>query len=142
LVRNLEAVLADLQGVWGENKTYALAVHFRQNPGAALECRTRVERVAASFPQVKIFLGHAVVEVRSRECGKGAATRLLLSRPPFAGRIPMFVGDDGADEEAFLAVQAVGGHGIKVGCGETGAHYRLPDVAAVHRWIRDSLASA
>lgn len=140
LVAGIESALADLPGVWVENKTYALAAHFRQNPAAAAECHARVERVAAGFPQVKVFGGHAVVEVRSEALSKGTATQLLLSRPPFAGRVPVFVGDDFADEEAFRIVQAAGGHGVKVGDGASVAHYRLPQVAAVHRWMRDSLA--
>ncbi|HEY1075497.1 MAG TPA: trehalose-phosphatase [Fontimonas sp.] len=139
MTAQIEAAIADLQDVWVENKTYALAVHFRQNPAAADDCLGRVQHVAAAYSQVIVLNGHAVVEVRRAGIGKGAAVGDLLSHPVFAGRRPFFVGDDFADEEGFHVVQAAGGVGIKVGGGETAAHYRLADVAAVHEWIRESL---
>lgn len=139
LVDSINAALRDLPDVWVENKTFALAAHFRQNPAAGPECQTRIRSVLSGLDGVEVFEGHAVVEVRIKGVSKGAATRSFLGTPVFAGRTPVFVGDDFADEEAFLAVQSAGGHGIKVGPGSTRAQYRLPDVAAVHRWICESL---
>ncbi len=139
LVQRIQAAIADLPGVWLENKTFALAVHFRQNPAVASDCLVRVRQAVGAHPQIEVFEGHAVVELRRKGLGKGAATSFLLQHPAFAGRQPVFVGDDLADEEAFAVVQAHGGHGIKVGVGDSVAHYRLVDVPAVHRWLCESL---
>ena len=139
LIEDIEAAIADLPGLWLENKTFALAVHLRQNLAASEECLRRVQQVAERHPQIDVFVGHAVVELRRKGLSKGSAICFLLQHPAFAGRVPVFVGDDLADEEGFAAVQAVGGHGIKVGAGDTVAQYRLADVPAVHRWLRESL---
>ncbi len=58
-----------------------------------------------------------------------------MREPPFAGRLPVFVGDDFTDEYGFAAVTITGGWAVKVGRGRTDAHFRLPDVAAVRRWL-------
>ncbi len=139
LIAAIEAAISDLSGIWMENKTYALAVHYRQHPALAAECLARVQQAAQPFGQIEVFTGHAVVEVRRKGLGKGAAISFLLQHPTFSGRMPVFVGDDLADEEGFTAVQAAGGHGVKVGTGDSAAHYRLADVPAVHRWLCESL---
>ncbi|OWU68101.1 hypothetical protein ATO3_24695 [Marinibacterium profundimaris] len=46
---------------------------------------------------------------------KGAALHGFLAQPPFAGRVPVMIGDDATDEDGFRAVQALGGFGIKIG---------------------------
>lgn len=139
LIADIRAAIKPLHGVWLENKTYALAVHFRQNPAAAADCLARVQEAASHHPQLEVFSGHAVVEVRRKGLGKGPAISFLLQHPAFAGRVPVFIGDDLADEEGFAVVQALGGHGIKVGPGDTAARHQLADVPAVHRWLRESL---
>lgn len=140
-VQRVEAAVATLDGVWVENKTYALAVHYRSQPAHAEACRMAALQAAADEPQIEVFTGHAVVELRRRGIGKGAAASFLLQHPAFSGRTPVFIGDDAADEEGMATVQALGGLGIKVGPGESAAQHRLHDVQAVHRWLCGSLMS-
>ena len=59
----------------------------------------------------------------------------FMSEPPFCGRIPVFLGDDLTDEHGFSAVNALGGHSVKVGPGRSAARWRLPDVHAVRSWL-------
>jgi trehalose 6-phosphate phosphatase len=75
------------------------------------------------------------VEIQPGGRDKGTAIRDYLAEPPFAGRVPVFVGDDLSDEFGFAAVARAGGWAVKVGRGRTVARYRLPDVTAVRRWL-------
>jgi trehalose 6-phosphate phosphatase len=83
-----------------------------------------------------------VFEIKPSGRDKGRAIEEFLDEPPFVGRMPVFVGDDVTDEYGFIAVNARGGVSIKVGDGETAATLRLPNVEAVHRWLRDVLAKS
>ncbi len=56
-----------------------------------------------------------------------------MQEAPFAGREPVFVGDDLTDEAGFSVVNQLQGMSVKVGAGETQAHWRLADAAAVGR---------
>src|SRR3546814_5527447 len=56
-----------------------------------------------------------VVELAPKCADKGLAVARLMAAPPFAGALPLFIGDDTTDEDGFAAVAAAGGHGILVG---------------------------
>jgi len=61
----------------------------------------------------------------------------FMAEAPFAGAVPVFVGDDLTDEHGFAAVSACGGFGIRVGSErETRARYRLRDVDAAVTWLQ------
>jgi trehalose 6-phosphate phosphatase len=121
-----------------EDKGAAVALHWRQAPERAEECIAAMGQAAAS-PAFEILRGHAVVEARPRGTNKGVALAELLKHGSFAGRRPVFVGDDVTDEDGFRAAAQLGGYGIKVGPGETAARYRMAGVAEVHAWLASSL---
>jgi trehalose 6-phosphate phosphatase len=123
-----------------EDKGAAVALHYRQAPERAEECIAAMREIAAS-PDFEILRGHAVVEARPRGADKGAALRALAARKPFAGRMPVFVGDDITDEDGFAAALALGGHGVKVGPGPSSAGYRIAAVEGVRDWLAASLSA-
>jgi len=80
--------------------------------------------------------GKCVYELKPRGASKGEVIRAFMDEAPFAGRLPVFVGDDLTDEAGFEAVNELGGISIKVGVGPTCAQLRLHDVAAVAAWLQ------
>jgi trehalose 6-phosphate phosphatase len=54
-----------------------------------------------------------------------------MQTAPYAGRVPVFIGDDVTDEHGFEAVNALGGLSIRIGDGETLAPLRLPSPTAL-----------
>jgi trehalose 6-phosphate phosphatase len=100
-----------------------------------------VQALAAEWPGLEVIAGKMVIEARARGTDKGQALRQLAVEAPFAGREPVFVGDDASDEDGFAAARDAGGYGVKVGRGPTLARYRCPDVADVHAWLRASVAA-
>jgi trehalose 6-phosphate phosphatase len=133
--RRLASKIAPDDPILLEDKGSALVLHFRARP----EQQGRAERLASEavdgLSDLYALPGHAIFEIRERGVGKADALGLFADVPPFAGRLPVFIGDDRTDEDGFRAAAEAGGFGVKVGPGETAAAYRLPDVAAVHRWL-------
>lgn len=122
-----------------EDKGTGVALHFRQAPERAAECIQRLRSLAAERPWLEVMTGNMVVEARTRGANKGYALRRLSGEPAFAGRMPVFVGDDRSDEDAFAVAGDLGGYGVKVGEGATLARYRCGGVADVHSWLAASV---
>lgn len=124
-------------GVSMEDKGAGLAVHYRAAPGREAEVKARMQVWVEDLETLHLIHGKMVVEAKGKGFDKGVAVDAFMASAPFAGRTPIFIGDDTTDEDGMRAAQAAGGFGIKVGDGETCAKYRLPDVPAVHTWLKD-----
>jgi trehalose 6-phosphate phosphatase len=127
-------------GLLVEDKGCAFAVHYRgAGPLVATRLRADLQALAvASSGVFDLLEGREVFELRPRTCDKGSAVDSFMSEPPFAGRFPIFVGDDQTDRAAFEAVSRVHGLAIAVGPRVT-APWWLPDPAAVRAWLRGCL---
>ena len=106
-------------------------------PHEAEAIRDRVEElVHPSTRDLRIIHGNMVSEVKPRHGDKGSAIRAFMGETPFAGRRPVFVGDDVTDEDGFAAVNELDGHTIRVGEDtETAARYRLSGVEQAIQWL-------
>ena len=118
-----------------EDKGSSLALHFRRAPERERELRALFAGAATMRNGHQVMHGKMVLEVRPEHADKGTAVTRFLETPPFAGRKPVFAGDDITDEDGFAAVNRRGGISIKVGEGETAANCRVPDVVALHTWL-------
>ena len=83
-----------------------------------------------------------VAELKPAGHDKGSAIEQFMREAPFAGRVPLFIGDDATDEHGFQVVNRLGGHSVKVGEGATAARWRLEAPAAVRAWLTEGLAHA
>lgn len=132
--------LTSLPGCRLENKGASFALHYRQAPNYKPEVTALAESLCLRYPQLTVQTGKCVVELKPRGANKGAAINTFMQSPPFAGRTPLFIGDDTTDEAGFRQVNALGGISVKVGPGPSEAHYRLANVAAVHLWLTQQQA--
>jgi trehalose 6-phosphate phosphatase len=107
-------------GLLVEDKGMALAVHFRALAVTATERQALQqalhEELAAALPdELELLVGDRVLEVRQRGTDKGTAVEAFLSEPAFAGRFPVYLGDDLADVRGMAAVERHGGLAVAVG---------------------------
>jgi trehalose 6-phosphate phosphatase len=126
-----------LPGIWLEPKSRGFAIHYRQAPElAALTRRLGEEALASLGPDYRLQAGKEVVEILPAQASKGAAIRRFLTHPPYAGRTPVFAGDDLTDEGGFAVVNELGGVSIRVGPGDgTRARFRLATPADLRDWL-------
>lgn len=129
------AAIASERGVLVESKPGAVAIHYRSAPEAELVCRGTAWTVAARWPDLHVQEGKMICELKPRGHDKGTAIRAFAAEAPFAGRVPIFAGDDLTDEHGFQAVNQLGGITIKVGSGPTAARYRASSPAALTAWL-------
>ncbi|MGC1046105.1 trehalose-phosphatase [Pantoea agglomerans] len=135
----LQDAMTSWPGTQLEVKGMAFALHYRQAMQHEQDVMRLAEQSVKRFPGLALQPGKCVVEIKPAGIDKGAAISDFMEQPPFAGRTPVFIGDDLTDEKGFLAVNARQGVSIKVGEGSTQAHYRLHDVDAVYGWLERTL---
>ncbi len=132
----LAAAEAHHPGLLLEDKGLSLALHYRRAPRLAGYAHRLLHGVQAQIgPEFSVESGKRVVELKPAGRHKGMAVLEFMREAPFAGRVPVFIGDDVSDEVAFAVVNDLHGHSVKVGGGPTLAHWRLRDVSAVRRWL-------
>lgn len=141
VAQQLRRRFAEVPEVLIEDKASAVAIHFARCPERAAECESALTEAVQGVAGLRLQYGRAVIEAVRIDANKGGAVRVLMQHAVFAGRNPVFVGDDRTDEAAFALMRSCAGIGIKVGEGPTLASHRLADPSAVRGWLRDSLAT-
>lgn len=132
----LIALAAAGSGLVFEDKCWTLALHYRGAPEREEEIRSRAAALVRRDASLRLIAGKMVVEFQPRGIDKGVAIAAFLDEPPFAGRVPVFVGDDVTDEDGFAEINRCGGIAVRVGpSAETHAAYSLANVRAVHAWL-------
>jgi trehalose 6-phosphate phosphatase len=139
----LQRLAASHEGLLVEDKRFAVALHYRRAPHLARVVIESMRQLAvAVHPELVLQFGRMVVELRPATGDKGWAVAQFLTQEPFRGRLPVYLGSDVADETAFQRINILGGVSIAVNVRRlTAARANLPDVAAVHDWLRKLPAS-
>ena len=138
-----EDFVAARPGLLVERKPAGLALHYRRAPELESACRDFIAELMRGLGEdFRLIDGKMVLELAPRHHHKGEAIREMLQHEPFAGRRPVFVGDDVTDEDGFDVVNELGGVSIRVGAAaDTAARYSIDAVPGVHAWLRAAAAN-
>lgn len=133
----LAAILSRFPGTLAEDKAYSFAAHYRATPQSGPALREALEQFLTDRPHLglQILPGHFVFEMKRPGIDKGAAVSTLMRRPPFAGRTPIFIGDDVTDRAGFAVVKATGGKAYSVGRPFPEVDGMFAEPAAVRAWL-------
>lgn len=138
----LRDCLAQIPGVRVEHKRFAVAVHYREvAPGRVGEMVAAAHQLGAR-DGLRVTGGRMVVELRPDiDWDKGTTLAWIRDRiDPSGSLLPIYIGDDLTDEDAFDAVR-FDGIGIVVGHDEDGdrktaAHFTLQNPDQVREFIQ------
>jgi trehalose 6-phosphate phosphatase len=133
--RRFATIAEAAPGIIVEDKKFSIALHYRLAP----EMEEHVRRSAASICEevdlpLELLCGKSVVEIKQAGYSKALAVREIMQHAPFAGRRPVFIGDDTTDEPVFPVIPEFGGTGFSVGRRIPGTgHFDQP--RDVRRWL-------
>jgi trehalose 6-phosphate phosphatase len=138
------ALIAGRNGFFLEDKGWALALHARfaddeETEEVLADARRQadVKVKQATSGLFRLLGGHKFLEIGPRLAHKGLTVDHLLDQYPWPGALPLYLGDDDKDEEAFGVVKAREGVAVVVASEprETKADLRLKSPHAARRWL-------
>jgi trehalose 6-phosphate phosphatase len=123
-----EALVARHPGAILERKARSFVLHFRRCPEAGPIFEAALREMLQDWPHHRVAPAHMAWEVKPFGIDKGRAAREIMRRQPFAGRTPVFVGDDATDEDGMAVAREMGGLGLRV-------QEHFGDAAGVRAWL-------
>ncbi len=125
-----ERAAAAQPGALLERKQHGLVLHYRLCPEAGPALRQALREILNDDDALfTVMSAHMAWELKPRAADKGRAVNRVMARPPFVGRVPIYVGDDVTDEDAIDAACALGGIGLRVADS-------FGDAAGVRAWLQ------
>lgn len=126
---------AKTPGVIAEQKPAGMVLHYRMAPETGPMLGAALAELVGGAPAFELMAASAAWEVRPRGTDKGTAVAALMQEAAFAGRRPLFIGDDLTDEDGIAAARALGGQGFRVAAS-------FGDAAGVRRWLAELAKAA
>jgi trehalose 6-phosphate phosphatase len=137
-------LLAGRDGFFLEDKGWSLAVHARfAREGEAEEVLSAARQTAedilraSALDRFRLLDGHRFLEVGPKLAHKGRTVDFMLDQYAWCGAVPVYLGDDDKDEEAFGVVKKNGGIAglVSRSARETDAVFRLESPEAARYWL-------
>ncbi len=132
----------EIEGVMVERKYYAIAIHYRNAPrGSYTKILEQVKSIIGTDKDFKTGRGKKILEIKpSLNWHKGKALEWIMEQLNFSWPdeyLPIYVGDDVTDEDAFR-VLSDDGVGILVGQHRllSAANYHLENVDEVNAFLK------
>lgn len=122
------ALVAAHPGTLLEQKQHGFALHYRLAPEAGPALARWLEALLDGVETHVLLRAHMAYEVKPCGADKGRAVGTLMAHAPFAGRVPVYIGDDVTDEDGIRAAEATGGLGLRVADA-------FGDAAGVRAWL-------
>ncbi|KXV46503.1 trehalose-phosphatase [Acetobacter tropicalis] len=98
-----------------EHKQAGFVLHYRAVPEAGEVFRQAAEGwMKEADGAFHLQAAKMAWEIRPAGVDKGYAVSTLMEAAPFAGRKPVFVGDDVTDEDGIAAAKRLGGAGLRI----------------------------
>jgi len=97
-----------------ERKTHGFVLHYRAAPALGPALSEALAALVEGSDRFVVAPARKAWELRPRGADKGIAVEVLMRRAPFAGRVPVFIGDDVTDEDGMAAARRLGGVGLRV----------------------------
>lgn len=138
IMHNLQSTARRLPGVTFENKVFGACLHFDNARSGRDILEHAMETIAADLPEsVEIIFTKHSCEIKHHDLNKGSAVRNFYLTPTFKDRLPIYIGNDILDHEAFSAVRAMGGISMSVGSRSlsTDVDFTLNSVKEAHKWL-------
>jgi trehalose 6-phosphate phosphatase len=125
--------------VFLEDKSHSAALHYRLAPEHEPFLQHAVSAIVDKEPAdtVEYMFGKHVIDIKPKAFNKGLAVTELMKHKPFAGRTPIFVGDDTTDESVFAILPGLNGIGYSVGRSLAGTHGTFGTSQDVRTWLTE-----
>jgi trehalose 6-phosphate phosphatase len=107
-------IVAAHPGALLERKVHGFVLHYRAAPALGPALGEALAALVEGSDRFVMVPARKAWELRPRGADKGMAVDALMRRPPFAGRVPVFIGDDVTDEDGMAAARRLGGVGLRV----------------------------
>ena len=115
MLAQAEALAASHPGVLLERKARGFVLHYRLAPEAGPVVTAAVAAwIAPVADRFQAMPAQMAWEVRPQGADKGSAVAAIMALPAFAGRLPIFIGDDTTDLDGMVVARRLGGAGLFV----------------------------
>jgi alpha,alpha-trehalase len=137
---NLKKQLRQIAGAVVERKKYSIAVHYRKaSEHHVHQIEEVVDQVRSEYPELRKSSGKKIFELQPNiDWNKGKAVLWLLEilEADAADALPLYIGDDTTDEDAFRALRDNGvGIIVTEASQDTAARYRLRNPGEVREFL-------
>lgn len=134
-----QALIEEREGFYLEDKGWSLAIHANGSDIQEVNLVLANARIIDVPEGFHLKSTHNFIEICPPKADKGVSVEYILNSEKFNEALPIFIGDDPRDEDAFAAVQSFGGVGIIVAekDRETKATYALKRPEQVRKWMKE-----
>ena len=142
-MKKLKSKILGIKGIFIEDKGITFSLHYRSaKHNDYLKARKAFFQIIRPYilkKKVRITYGKKVIEVRPNIAwDKGKASlwliKMLKKKYNLKGIVPIYIGDDTTDEDAFRALKSRG-ITILIGRRKTAAEYSLKNVAQLYKYL-------